>query len=272
MMRKDLAEKQLHEANRMLEKQVFEQIFEIRMTKKASIEALATLAESYDQNTGSHLARIQKYVALLVRQLEQTSPYADYLQRHGNYFESIQLASILHDIGKVAIDRTILLKPGRLTREEFDAVKNHTQVAGNVLAKANKVFVEAFGKDSYLALARDIALHHHEKWDGTGYPHGLSGEKIPLSARVVALADVYDALRSPRPYKPARSHAFTVAEILQDKGSHFDPHVVDAFLAQADNFEAIANMDSPGAFTANYDTLEVESTVVPEFISNCAQV
>jgi response regulator RpfG family c-di-GMP phosphodiesterase len=209
--------------------------------------ALATLAENYDQDTGRHLARIQEYVGLLLHQLEKSSPYAHYMRQKDNYIANIQLASILHDIGKVAVEMKILLKPGRLTQEEFDQVKTHTAIATNVLAKANSVFVDDFGKDSYLAFARDIALHHHEKWDGSGYPNGLVGSDIFLSARVVALADVYDALRSLRPYKPARSHAFSVAEICRDKGSHFDPYVVDAFLAQAEEFDAVAASFSQGS-------------------------
>jgi response regulator RpfG family c-di-GMP phosphodiesterase len=240
MIKKTLAEKKLHDVNHQLEQKVFAQNAEISITQKTSIEALATLAESYDQGTGSHLARIQEYVRLLLQQLEKSSPYAHYIRRKDHYSANIQLASILHDVGKIGVHRKILLKPGRLTKEEFDQVKTHTVVATKVLAKANDVFVNAFGKDSYLAFARDIALHHHEKWDGSGYPHGLAGNDIPLSARVVALADVYDALRSPRPYKPARSHAYSVAEICRDKGSHFDPHVVDAFLAQAEEFDAVA--------------------------------
>lgn len=240
MLKKNLAEKKLHDVNHQLEQKVFAQHAEISITQKTSIEALATLAENYDPETGSHLVRIQKYVRLLLEQLEKSSPYAHYIRRQDNYSAHIQLASILHDIGKIGVDRKILLKPGRLTQEEFDQVKTHTVVATKVLAKANDVFAKAFGKDSYLALARDIALHHHERWDGSGYPHGLAGNDIPLSARVVALADVYDALRSLRPYKPARSHAYSVAEICRDKGSHFDPHIVDAFLAQAEKFDAVA--------------------------------
>lgn len=253
MMKKTLAEKNLHDVNRLLEQKVFAQNTEIGITQRTSVEALATLAENYDQDTGSHLARIQEYVRLLLQQLEKSSPYAHYIRQKEHYAANIQLAAILHDIGKIAVSRELLLKPGRLTRKEFEEVKTHTVVATKVLAKANDVFVNAFGKDSYLALAQDIALHHHEKWDGSGYPHGLAGEAIPLSARVVALADVYDALRSQRPYKPARSHAFSVAEICRDKGSHFDPHVVDAFLAQADEFDAVATSFSQGSLNTYVD-------------------
>jgi len=262
MMKKTLADEKLHEANRLLEEKVFAQTAEIRVTQKTAIEALATLAENYDQDTGSHLARIQEYVGLLLHQLEKSSPYAHYMRQKDNYIANIQLASILHDIGKVAVDRRILLKPGRLTQDEFDQVKTHTVIATNVLAKANSVFVDAFGKDSYLAFARDIALHHHEKWDGSGYPNGLVGSDIPLSARVVALADVYDALRSLRPYKPARSHAFSVAEICRDKGSHFDPYVVDAFLALAQEFDAVAASFSQGSLTESCFEQSVNSDTV----------
>jgi response regulator RpfG family c-di-GMP phosphodiesterase len=240
MIERGSAEQRLQETNRSLEKIVFEQTAEIRMTQKTSIEALATLTENYDPDTGSHLSRIQKYVGLLLLQLEKASPYSSYIREKEDYRAQVQLASILHDIGKVAVDRAILLKPGRLTREEFEAVKCHTLIAGELLAKANQGFVDTFGKDSYLALAGDIALYHHERWDGSGYPHGLAGEDIPLAARVVALADVYDALRSLRPYKPARTHAFSVGEICRSRGSHFDPCIVDAFLAQADRLDEVA--------------------------------
>ncbi len=253
MLKKLQAETQLQEVNNFLEDKVFAQTAEIKVTQKTSIEALAILAENYDHDTGCHLARIQEYVGLLLRQLEKSSPYAPYIRKKTNYVNNIQLASILHDIGKVAVHRSILLKPARLTPEEFEEVKMHTVVAGNVLAKANNIFVDAFGKDSYLALARDIALFHHEKWDGRGYPHGLAGEDIPLSARVVALADVYDALRSTRPYKKARSHAYSIAEICREKGSHFDPLIVDAFLAQADEFDAVANSFSRDCSTIQCD-------------------
>lgn len=252
MVKMLLAEKKIQEVNNLLESKVFAQTAEIKVTQKTSIEALAILAENYDHDTGCHLARIQEYVGLLLRQLELSSSYAPYIRKKPNYVMNIQLASILHDIGKVAVDRNVLLKPARLTPEEFEKVKTHTVIAGEVLAKANNVFVDEFGKDSYLALARDIALFHHEKWDGRGYPYGLAGEDIPLSARVVALADVYDALRSTRPYKKARSHAFSVAEICRDKGTHFDPIVVEAFLVQADKFDAVAESFYKSGFVESF--------------------
>ncbi|MEZ4485655.1 MAG: HD domain-containing protein [Syntrophotaleaceae bacterium] len=138
MMRRNLAERKLHDINHLLEQKVFAQHAEISITQKTAIEALATLAENYDQDTGSHLARIQEYVRLLLQQLEKSSPYARYMRQQDHYVANIQLASILHDIGKIAVHRKILLKPGRLTPEEFEEVKSHTVVATKVLAKANE--------------------------------------------------------------------------------------------------------------------------------------
>ena len=158
------------------------------------------------------------------------------------YFWAI-LSSKCHDVarfGKTAIPKEILTKPGKLTREEFELVQTHTEIAGHTLEKANKTFMDNFNKDSYLAFASDIALYHHEKWNGTGYPRGLEGESIPLSARIVALADVYDALRSKRPYKEPWSHSDTAQEIAKDKGTRFDPEIVDAFLANSMQFREIS--------------------------------
>ena len=132
-----------------------------------------------------------------------------------------------------------------MTEQEFDIVKTHTTVAGEILARANQSFSSHFGKDSYLAFARDIALHHHEKWDGTGYPQQLKGKNIPLSARIVALADVYDALRSRRPYKEPWPHADALAEIIRCSGSQFDPELTDLFIANADRFVEISNIVMP---------------------------
>jgi HD-GYP domain-containing protein (c-di-GMP phosphodiesterase class II) len=127
-----------------------------------------------------------------------------------------------------------------LNVEEFDLMKTHTTIAGEMLGKANKVFVDHFKKDSYLALARDIAFYHHEKWNGKGYPNGLKGESIPLSARIVAVADVYDALISKRPYKEPWSHQDAVSEITKDSGEQFDPIVVEAFISLSDKFNEIS--------------------------------
>jgi len=231
----------LQESHNRLQGLVAEQVNEIMVTQKTSVEALAILAEYYDYDTGEHLIRIQEYVEILTSWLQKNPPYDAYISNKPAYINDVRFASLLHDIGKVAISREILTKPGKLTSEEFDEVKKHTLIAGEVLNEANAAFVKSFGKDSYLALARDIALFHHEKWNGSGYPHGLKGEAIPLSARIVALADVYDALRSPRPYKEAFTHMDSVNIIVSEKEKHFDPYVVEAFLAQADKFSEISS-------------------------------
>lgn len=241
IIQRNRAERLLQEANHSLEAQVAQQTHEILVTQRISIEALASLAEFYDPETGEHLARIQQYTELLAAHLAENSVYAPYMNQRPEYLADIKLASLLHDIGKTAIAKEILLKPAKLDPEEFEQIKQHTVVAGEVLLKANTIFVESFNKDSYLALARDIATHHHERWDGKGYPHGLRGDDIPLSARIIALVDVYDALRSKRPYKRAWSHRETVDEIVRERGRQFDPHIVDAFWAIERRFEVISS-------------------------------
>lgn len=222
--------------NKLFKVLVDQKTEEILLTQKTSIEALAILAEYNDTDTGDHLKRIQEFVRILTEELKNNSKYSDYLIAKENYVNEIMLASLLHDIGKVAIDQNILKKPGKLTEIEFESMKNHTTIAGEMLNRANNVFLDNFKKDSYLALARDIAYHHHEKWDGSGYPDGLMGEKIPLSGRIVAVADVYDALTSRRIYKEAWSHEDAVDEIKKGSGTHFDPEVVNSFLNVCDRF------------------------------------
>lgn len=251
IVQRDRAERLLQEANQGLEARVSEQTHEILVTQRISIEALASLAEFYDPETGEHLARIQEYTALLVTYLEESSAYSSYIREKPGYVADLELASLLHDVGKTAISKDILLKAAKLDPLEFEQIKQHTVVAGEVLLKANNVFVENFKKDSYLALARDIAVHHHERWDGKGYPLGLEGEAIPLSARIIALVDVYDALRTRRPYKNAWSHEDTVKEIARQKGKQFDPHLVDAFLAIEKEFNIVSSrhtVDEPQYF------------------------
>jgi len=238
---KTKAQKELAETNHWLERAVSEKTREIKATQIISVQALATLAEHYDLDTGEHLVRIQLYVKTLLEQLiTEANHYAEYVQRHSGYLEEIIFAALLHDIGKTAIPMEILTKPGKLTLEEFDIVKSHTTIAGEALNKANEIFREDFGKDSYLALARDIAIHHHEKWNGEGYPHRLKGLDIPLSARITAIADVYDALTSDRPYKKAWSHERAFEEIVNCSGSHFEPELVDVFKTCGEQFKRIS--------------------------------
>jgi len=212
---------------------------EVRLTQAVSIEALAALAEYRDRETAKHLQRIRYLVEFLTAELKNHSVYSSYLQKSESYLEDISNASILHDIGKIAIPDEILNKPGKLTEAEFQAIKQHTVIGGEMLANADKRFREQIGKQSYLSIAQAIALHHHEKWDGSGYPDGLSGDEIPLTARITALCDVYDAVTSDRVYKKAWSHQEAVDLIRDGRGSHFDPVITDVFLTKHAEFAAI---------------------------------
>lgn len=207
---------------------------ELNLTRDVAILGLASLAETRDNETGAHIIRTQHYVKVL----------AEHLSRHDAERYPLDDATIdllfksapLHDVGKVGIPDAILLKPGKLTDEEFAIMKRHPQIGADALASAEA----QLGSNSFLRLAREISLTHHEKWDGSGYPAGLAGEAIPLSGRLMAVADVYDALISKRVYKPAFTHEEAKAIIVQGRGSHFDPGMVDAFLACEGAFRQIA--------------------------------
>lgn len=198
-----------------------------------TIFALAKLAESRDPETGKHLQRVREYCRILASDLRKTAKFHD--QIDDDFIALLYLTCPLHDIGKVAIPDAILLKPGRLTPEEFEVMKTH--------AAHGEATIEAILKEypgtPFLEMARDIAGSHHERYDGRGYPRGLAGSDIPLAARIMALADVYDALTSRRVYKEAYSHEAAKAMILEERGTHYDPAVVDAFIAQEEQFTAI---------------------------------
>jgi PAS domain S-box-containing protein len=201
--------------------------------RSATILGLAKLAEYRDEGTGKHLERIREYSRLIAEQMAKLPKYRGYITTA--YIEDIYRSSILHDIGKVGIPDAILLKPEELTEDEFEVIKTHTVLGGEAL---NAIDARIEGK-SFLTLGKEIAYHHHEKWDGSGYPMGLNAEQIPLSARMVALADVYDALTSKRFYKEAYSHDRAREIIVGLRGSHFDPDVVDVFLKVEDIFRQI---------------------------------
>jgi response regulator RpfG family c-di-GMP phosphodiesterase len=199
----------------------------------ALIMGLAKLAEYRDEDTGTHLERMREYVKTLAKELSRTEKYKGYIT--DEYVLDIYQSSILHDIGKVGIKDSILLKPGKLTAEEFDVMKTHSSIGGDAIRSVEKeIHVRSF-----LTLGREIAYYHHEKWNGKGYPNGLREEEIPLSARITALADVYDALTSVRPYKKAFSHEKAMRIILEDSGTHFDPDIVQAFVSQEKMFNKI---------------------------------
>ncbi len=208
----------------------------MKKTQEVTIKSMGTLAEYRDPETGGHINRTQLYVKLLVNHLKHHPKFQSYLTE-----ETIDLlvksAPPLHDIGKVGgVHDNILLKPGKLTEEEFEEMKLHTVYGQKVIEKAEF----DLGTESFLRYAKEIAYTHHERWDGTGYPCGLAGEIIPISGRVMALADVYDALISKRVYKPPFPHAKAKTIILESCGSHLDPDVVDAFVAIEDKFVEVA--------------------------------
>lgn len=236
-IRSSIRTKRLHDDllrhRRELEFRVEDRTREIKTTQHVVVFSLARLAESRDTETGDHLERIRCYARELAMTMGQWQRYAD--QITPEFIGALYESSPLHDIGKVGIPDGILLKPGRLSANEFDVMKTHTLIGGDTLHDADR---EA-GRNSFLAMGRDIAYYHHERWDGSGYPFGVEGENIPLSARITALADVYDALSSRRPYKEPFSHEKSREIIIEGRGSHFDPSVVDAFLAGEQRFMAI---------------------------------
>jgi putative two-component system response regulator len=199
-------------------------------TRDVTIFAMAKLAESRDPETGEHLERVREYSRALATELMNEGPYVGMVDRE--FIRLIYLTSPLHDIGKVSIPDYVLLKPGRLDEQEFNIMKKHAEAGAHTITLALRQFPGA----RFLQMAKEIALHHHEKFDGTGYPHALAGEEIPLCARIFCLADVYDALVSKRVYKEAYPHELTKRIILDGKAKHFDPVVVEAFLRCEEEF------------------------------------
>jgi putative two-component system response regulator len=205
-------------------------------TREMAIFAMAKLAESRDPETGWHLERVRSYSKVLAQHLSTTAKFRDTIDQE--FVRLIYLTSPLHDIGKVGIPDGVLLKPGRLSDREFEIMKSHTTIGAQTLDAALQMFPEV----KFLQMAREIAIGHHERVDGTGYPQGLKGDSIPLSARIVALADVYDALASKRVYKNAFTHEVAKSIIVKDAATHFDIDVVEAFLAIEEQFIRIRDM------------------------------
>jgi PAS domain S-box-containing protein len=216
-----------------LELELIESYKKLQNARAATILGLAKLAEYRDEGTGTHLERIREYAKRLAEEMARISRYNTIIT--SEYIEDIFQSSILHDIGKVGIPDAILLKPGRLNDEEFEVIKRHATMGGDAIA----IIESRIEESTFLFMGKEIAYYHHEKWDGSGYPKGLKGEQIPLSARIVALADVYDALTSKRFYKEAYTHEKSKKIITDLKGSHFDPETVDAFLVLEAEFNTI---------------------------------
>ena len=227
---------ELSEQNESLEQRVKKRTRELEMLQDATIGAMASLAETRDNETGNHIRRTQNYVKLLAEELLLNGHYTEEL--NPSSIELLYKSAPLHDIGKVGIPDSVLLKPGKLTDEEFHLMKFHTTLGRAVLLTVEDSI--DFQCD-FLQIAKEIAYSHQEKWDGSGYPEGLSGYDIPLSARLMAVADVYDALISERVYKPAFSHEKAVGIIADGSGSHFEPLMVDTFLAIEEQFREIAS-------------------------------
>lgn len=213
---------QLRELNEGLEHRVDAQTQTIRQTRDVAIFTLAKLAELRDDATGKHMQRIGEYCRLLASELVRCGV----VEREDEFVEQIHRSSQLHDIGKVAVPDAILLKQGPLSAEDLEVMQSHVTVGGDALREV----LERYDSPGFLSMAMDIAYSHHEKWDGTGYPQGLAGHEIPLAARIVAVADAYDALTSDRPYQDAVAHPDALERIRRDRGTHFDPAIVDALL------------------------------------------
>lgn len=228
-------QKLLENKSKWLENEVEKKLSQINKLQDATLMVMISLAEFRDEETGNHIKRTQEFIAILATKLSQFEKYTDILNL--GYINNLVKSAPLHDIGKVAIPDNILLKPAKLNDEELIIMRTHPAKGLEILNKAKEYLKE---DSDFLTIASEIAGGHHEKWDGTGYPKGLKEEEIPLSARLMALADVYDALTSARPYKKPFSHEEATNFITVNKGIHFDPQIVDIFLDSLEEFESIS--------------------------------
>lgn len=225
----------LRDKNEFLEAEVTKRTRDLSAIQDVTILVLTSLAETRDSDTGNHIRRTQLYVRLLAENLQTNPRFSSYLSP--SYIDMLFKSAPLHDIGKVGIPDRILLKPGPLTPDEFEIMKSHAALGRAAIDKAETLLGYSV---PFLLCAKSIAQSHHEKWDGTGYPEGLVGDQIAPAARLMALADVYDALTSKRIYKDALSHEKALGIILAGRGTHFDPDLVDTFIRIQDQFIAIA--------------------------------
>lgn len=251
----------LRDQNSFLESEIVRRMRDNQIIQDVSIQALANLAETRATETTNHIRRIQAYVTVLGQKLRYNPKYANLLTPR--QINLITKSSVLHDIGKVGIPDQILLKPEKLTAEEFEIMKQHTRIGAEAIDQAMRVVcsnseyqalqnyskmsvdeIVAEGENetplAFLEITKEIAYYHHEHWDGSGYPAGLIGAAIPLPARIMAVADVFDAIISYRPYRPKLSIDEAIAVIVAGRGTHFDPDIVDAFLDMIDEFRSIS--------------------------------
>lgn len=224
-----------------LEELVKEKVQEISSSQMATIHAMSKLAEYRDDHTGQHIERTRELCRMLAVELRRNPDYSSMID--DTFIDNIYHASPLHDIGKVGVPDGILLKPGKLTPEEFEVIKEHAAIGAATLDCVR----DKYPKNEFIKMGIDLARYHHERWDGTGYPEGLAGEDIPLSARIMALVDVYDALRSERPYKKPFPHDESCRIIKEGRGSHFDPAVVDAFFKVESRFDSVCEENGLGS-------------------------
>lgn len=244
----------LRDQNTYLETEVAKRTREISAIQDVTILAMASLAETRDSDTGNHIRRTQYYVKALAEKLRTHPRFGWFLS--GQTIDMLFKSSPLHDIGKVGIPDRILLKPGKFTPEEFAIMKTHTTLGRDAIAHAE---MQLGMQVEFLQLAKEIAYYHQEKWDGSGYPEGVGGDGIPVSARLMAVADVYDALISRRVYKVGMPHEKAVSIIIEGRGTHFDPDIVDAFIELQEEFRAIAVRfaDSDSDLAAKAQQLEL---------------
>jgi adenylate cyclase len=238
---------------------------EIFLMQEAMLETITMLTEARDQETGGHIRRTQGYIKIMAEELQKTKKYSKILTPEET--EVICKVAPLHDVGKIGIPDSILLKPGRLTKEEFEKIKKHTHYGKQIIETAlNRV-----GRNYFLEKALEIAYTHQEKWDGSGYPQGLSGEAIPLSGRIMAISDVYDALTSRRPYKTPVRHEKAVAIMKGDSGTHFDPDLIEVFMRVHERFRKIAikyaESEQERALLSGGEDLEEDTELAPAVVS-----
>ena len=247
----------LKDKNAYLESEVYRRTREVQAIQDVTILTMASLAETRDNETGNHIRRTQHYVKALAIKLRDHPRFAGYFTDH--VIDLLYKSAPLHDIGKVGIPDKILLKPGKLTPEEFEIMKTHTTLGRDAIEQAERQLGTPV---EFLKVAKEIAYSHQEKWDGSGYPEGLAGEGIPVSARLMAVADVYDALISRRVYKPPFPHEKAVELIVEGRAKHFDPDITDAFMEIREEFRTIAKRfaDSDGDIARQAERL-VEATV-----------
>ena len=243
--------------NASLAKEVEDRTQSLVRTRNAVVFGLAKLSESKDKDTGGHLERVRSYVTFLASHMAKSNSEINH-----HYVANLAVASSLHDIGKVGVPDAVLLKMGRLTPTERRAMQMHAELGGECLAAIQR----QLGEDDFLELGRQVAVAHHEQWDGSGYPRGLQGKEIPLAARIVAIADVYDALTSHRPYRPALSHAEAREWIVSHYGTQFDPEVVEAFVAREADFvrvsQTVPQAPAPGVGAESLGTAAI-SQIAP---------